>query len=97
LRCFGYLFDRGDQTVAYSGDVKPCAGLTELASEADVLVLECNGRHSGPPSHMHEENVQSLASAHPGLHIIVTHLGEQVDVGKLEGITVPSDFDRLTV
>jgi ribonuclease BN (tRNA processing enzyme) len=97
LRCFGYLFDRGDQTVAYSGDVKPCAGLTELASEADVLVLECNGRHNGPPSHMHEESVQTLASAHPGLHIIVTHLGEQVDVGKLEGITVPSDFDRLTV
>jgi hypothetical protein len=46
---------------------------------------------------MHEESVQALASAHPGLHIIVTHLGEQVDVGKLEGITVPSDFDRLTV
>jgi ribonuclease BN (tRNA processing enzyme) len=97
LRCFGYLFERGERVVAYSGDVKPCAGLTELAQESDVLVLECNGRHDGPPSHMHEGSVQELAAQHPGLHIIVTHLGEQVDVAKLEGITVPSDFERLTV
>jgi ribonuclease Z len=99
LRCFGYLFDRGDQTVAYSGDVKPCPGLSELARDADVLVLECNGRHGGPVSHMHEENVLELAADHPDLHVIVTHLGEQVDVGKLGrgGITVPSDFERLTV
>ena len=62
-----------------------------------MLVLECNGRHDGPVSHMHEENVQELAAQHPELHIIVTHLGEQVDVGKLGGITVPSDFERLTV
>ena len=97
LRCFGYLFERGDRMVAYSGDVKPCAGLSELARESDVLVLECNGRHRGPVTHMHEENVQELAAAHPGLHVIVTHLGEQVDVAKLDGITVPSDFERLAV
>lgn len=97
LRCFGYLFERGDRMVAYSGDVKPCPGLSELARESDVLVVECNGRHSGPVSHLHEENVQELATAHPGLHIIVTHMGEQVDVAKLHGITVPSDFERVAV
>src|SRR3984957_5357384 len=43
LRCFGYLFERGDgpgdhtRVIGYSGDVTPCAGLTELAREADVL------------------------------------------------------------
>jgi ribonuclease BN (tRNA processing enzyme) len=97
LRCFGYLFARGHRVVAYSGDVKPCAGLSELARESDVLVLECNGHYDGPASHMHEGSVQELAAQHPALHIIVTHLGEQVDVAKLEGITVPSDFERLTV
>jgi ribonuclease Z len=104
LRCFGYLFDLegvegGERLLAYSGDVKPCPGLSELAREADVLVLECNGRHDGPVSHMHEETVQDLAAEHPDLHIIVTHLGEQVDVATLERgrITVPSDFERLRV
>jgi ribonuclease Z len=101
LRCFGYLFEReeGGRVVAYSGDVRPCDGLSELARSSDVLVLECNGRHGGPVSHMHEDSVLELAAAHPGVHIIVTHLGEQVDVGKLAeaGVTVPSDFERLTV
>jgi ribonuclease Z len=100
LRCFGYLFEReGGRPVGYSGDVKPCAGLSELARESDVLVLECNGRHGGPVSHMHEGTVLELAAEHPDLLVIVTHLGEQVDVGKLvgAGVTVPSDFERLTV
>ena len=100
LRCFGYLFDRGEgRVVAYSGDVKPCAGLSELARSSEVLVLECNGRHDGPVAHMHEDNVLELSAENPELRIIVTHLGEQVVVEKLKeaGVTVPADFERLTV
>ncbi len=100
LRCFGFLFDRGDRVVAYSGDTTPCAGLSELAREADVLVLECNGRHTPPgvpTSHMDEESVRVLQAAHPDLHLILTHLGEQVDTALLSGITIPEDFERLTV
>jgi ribonuclease BN (tRNA processing enzyme) len=97
LRCFGYLFERGDRVIGYSGDVKPCAGLTELAGQSGVLVLECNGHHSGPRSHMDEDAVRELAAQHPNLHIVVTHLGDQVDVSKLTGITVPSDFEVLKV
>jgi ribonuclease BN (tRNA processing enzyme) len=100
LRCFGYLFDRGSQTVAYSGDTTPCAGLRELAREAEVLVVECNGRHTPPgiPStHMDEESVRALQAAYPDVHLILTHLGEQVDTASLTGVTVPDDFERLTV
>jgi ribonuclease BN (tRNA processing enzyme) len=100
LRCFGYLFDRGDQVVGYTGDVTPCAGLTELAQAADVLVLECNGRHTPPgvpTTHMDEESVRALQAAHPDVRLILTHLGEQVDLASLHGVTVPDDFERLTV
>jgi ribonuclease BN (tRNA processing enzyme) len=100
LRCFGYLFDRGDRVVAYSGDTTPCAGLDELAREADVLVVECNGRHTPPgvrSSHMDEASVRDLQAAHPGVHLILTHLGEQVDTSSMPGVTVPEDFERLTV
>ena len=100
LRCFGYLFERDEGfVVAYSGDVKPCAGLRELARSSEVLVLECNGRHDGPVSHMHEDNVLELSAEYPELRIIVTHLGEQVVVERLvkAGVTVPSDFERLKV
>jgi ribonuclease BN (tRNA processing enzyme) len=100
LQCFGYLFDRGDHTVGYSGDTTPCDGLHELARESDVLVVECNGRHTPPgvrTSHMDEASIRDLQEAHPDVHLILTHLGEQVDLSAMSGVTVPDDFDRLTV
>ncbi len=100
LRCFGYLFDRGARTVAYSGDTTPCDGLSELARESDVLVLECNGRHGHadePAIHMDEDSVGALQAAHPDVQLVLTHLGEQVDLSSLSGVTVPADFERLTV
>jgi ribonuclease BN (tRNA processing enzyme) len=95
LRCFGYLFDRGALTVAYSGDARPCDGLHELARWSDVLVLECNGAHEGPRTHMDEAAVRELHDAHPGVHVVLTHLGEQVDTTSMPGVTIPDDFDRL--
>jgi ribonuclease BN (tRNA processing enzyme) len=97
LRCFGFLFHRGAQTVAYSGDVRPCAGLHELARWSDVLVLECNGAHEGRPSHMDEAAVRELQAAHPSVRLVLTHLGEQVDTTSMPGVTIPDDFERLTV
>jgi ribonuclease Z len=100
LRCFGYLFHRGGRTVGYSGDTTPCEGLTELARESEVLVVECNGHHAAPgetPAHMDEESIRALQAAHPDLHLVLTHLGEQVDLASLPGVTVPDDFERLSV
>jgi ribonuclease Z len=102
LRCFGYLFDRdrGSQIVAYSGDTTPCDGLSELAGAADVLVVECNGRHTAPGDprvHMDEDSVRALHQSHPDVHMILTHLGEQVDTASMDGVTIPDDFERLTV
>ena len=100
LRCFGYLFDRGGRVIAYSGDTTPCDGLSELARESEVLVVECNGRHTPPGvqgAHMDEESVRALQAAHPDVHLILTHLGEQVDTASMTGTTIPDDFERLTV
>jgi ribonuclease Z len=100
LRCFGYLFDRGSQVIGYSGDTTPCDGLSELARQAAVLVVECNGRHTPPgqpSSHMDEESVRTLQAAHPDAHLVLTHLGEQVDTASMPGVTVPDDFEGLTV
>jgi ribonuclease Z len=100
LRCYGYLFDRGSRVIGYSGDTTPCDGLSELAREAGVLVVECNGRHAPPgfpTSHMDEESVRALQAAHPDVHLVLTHLGEQVDTASMSGLTVPDDFERLSV
>ena len=100
LRCFGYLFERSGQVVGYSGDTTPCSGLHELAAVADVLVVECNGRHTPPgvpSSHMDEGSVAELHAAYPECRLVLTHLGEQVDLSRVPGTTVPGDFERLSV
>ncbi len=100
LRCFGYLFDCGDHVVGYSGDTTPCDGLSELARASDVLVVECNGHHTPPgvpTSHMNEDSIRELQVAYPETRLVLTHLGEQVDLTALSGVAVPDDFDRLTI
>ena len=101
LRCFGYLFDRrAGQVVGYSGDTTPCDGLSELARESEVLVVECNGRHTPPgvPTVAHGRGVgPGPAGRPPRTQLILTHLGEQVDTASMTGMTIPDDFERLMV
>jgi ribonuclease BN (tRNA processing enzyme) len=96
LRCFGYLLEREGRTIGYSGDTRPCAGLDELASAADVLVLECNGRHPWP-THMDAEAVRDLRRRFPDTRYVLTHLGDDVVPAEMGGFTVPDDFETLEV
>lgn len=100
LRCFGFLFQRGQTALAYSGDTRPCAGLEELAANADILILECNSQHSSPSlpvTHMDVPAVRALRAQFPGLPFVLTHLGDDVIVDDLENVAVPNDFDSITV
>jgi ribonuclease BN (tRNA processing enzyme) len=95
LRCFGYLFEVDGLTVGYSGDTRTCPGLNELAGAADVLVLECNGAHPAPVTHMDEDAVRALRARHPGVTFILTHMGPDVDGAGMHDVVVPDDFDRI--
>jgi ribonuclease Z len=95
LRCFGYLLDVGDgRVVGYSGDTQACAGLEELAAAADVLVLECNGRHPWP-GHMDLESVRALRATVPDVPIVLTHVDGDVDASGIDAVHLPDDFDVL--
>jgi ribonuclease Z len=99
LQCFGYLLERQGRLIGYTGDVRPCAGLEELADSADVLVLECNGGHQSDVGvcHMDEDSVRHLRAAHPDTPFVLTHMGVDLHLEGIEGIVVPDDFERLTL
>lgn len=102
LRCFGYLFDRGENIVGYSGDTRPCAALDELASAADTLVLECNGEHVPDVrvTHMDVAAVRALHDAFPSAQLVLTHLGPDVGPAAFDdlvGVTVAADFETVEV
>jgi ribonuclease BN (tRNA processing enzyme) len=96
LRCFAYLFDRGDRMIGYSGDTQPCAGLDELVGASDRVVLECNGRHP-EASHLDIEAIRSLRERFPAVPFVLTHMGEGVDAAGIAGVVVPQDFETLNL
>jgi hypothetical protein len=46
---------------------------------------------------MEEADVRELQAAHPDVHFVLTHMGEQVDTASMPGVTIPEDFERLKV
>jgi ribonuclease BN (tRNA processing enzyme) len=97
LRCFGYVMEMEGRRIGYSGDVHPCGGLEELAGACDVLVLECNGPHPPPVSHMDLESVEALRRKFPAVPFVLTHLGEGIESPGIPDVIVPKDFDTLTL
>ena len=100
LRCFGYLF-------AAPRRRHRLFGRHDAVRRADRAgpCIRCAGggvqREAPPagatPTHMDEDSVRELRAAHPDLHIVLTHLGEQVDTASIPGVTIPSDFERLNL
>ena len=97
LQCFGYVLDPGGRALGYTGDVRPCEGLEELARSSRALVLECNGEHPPPVTHMTSASVAELRARHPGVPFILTHIGEDPDVAHLDQVIVPEDFQVIDV
>ena len=54
------------------------------------------GARRSPHAHGGSD-VRDLQAAHPDVHFVLTHLGEQVDTTSMPGVTIPEDFERLTV
>src|SRR5438067_8724546 len=95
LECFGFVFDRGDRMVGYSGDTRPCLGLDELVGACDVVVLECNGPHPAPQVHMDTPDVKALRERFPAVRFVFTHMGEGVDDAGIADVIVPQDFETV--
>lgn len=95
LRCFGYLLEAGGRVLGYSGDSQPCPGLDELAAAADVLIVECNGPHPPPRSHMEVQDVAALHQRFPHVKLVATHLGAGVDPSAVTECITPVDFQVL--
>lgn len=97
LDCFGYLMDRSGSTLGYSGDTGPCVGLDELAGGSTTLVIECNGPHHRSTRHMDVDHIVELQARFPDLELVLTHLGEGLELERIPRCTVPSDFETVDV
>lgn len=78
---FGFRMELEGKTIAYCLDSGPCAGLIELAKEADVLITECSflpGTKINPKwPHMNPELAAMQAKEAGAKKLVLTHFGAE--------------------
>ncbi|MEU4118703.1 MBL fold metallo-hydrolase [Kitasatospora sp. NPDC028055] len=72
MPAFALRAEAGGRSLVYSGDTAPCAALTELAADCDLLLCEAEG--DDPAHHTAEQAGATAAAARAG-RLVVTHVG----------------------
>ncbi len=75
LDSLAYRIDSDEGSIVFSGDTRPCDSLTELASGADLLVMEC--------IRLHQDNVGNPAAEYETATYGAGQTARDADVKKL--------------
>ena len=93
LACFGYRVTVGDKTLAYTGDTMYCEEIFELAQDSDVLVIDCSYDQGTGPEHLGFDEVRQVRrQVDPVTTMILTHLGAEPDISRLDNVILAQDF-----
>lgn len=76
MPAFAARFATAEASLTYSGDTAPCAALTDLARDCDVLLCEADG--DAPEHHTPQDAGATAAAANAG-RLLITHLGPLLD------------------
>ncbi|MBO0802070.1 MAG: MBL fold metallo-hydrolase [Nocardiopsaceae bacterium] len=77
VEAFGFRFDHGDRSIAYSGDTSPADALVSLAEGADAFVCEASfldGPDLPPGLHLTARQAAEHAQAAGAGQLMLTHL-----------------------
>lgn len=66
------------KSVAFSGDTKPCAGLTAAADGVDLLIAECTRMAAPAGSHCTWNDWAMMSTSMRARRLMLTHLGADV-------------------
>jgi len=70
----GYRFECNGRTLMYSGDSGPCDALVELATDADLALIECSFPDEEPfEKHLTPVQAAIIAEKARAKHVLLTH------------------------
>ncbi|TYK43129.1 MBL fold metallo-hydrolase [Actinomadura decatromicini] len=93
----GYLItDKAGARLGYTGDTVHCPSVDTLAAESSVLVLDTSFL-KGRVGHMGLDDVEAIATQRPELHLIATHLGDEVTRSSRPNIVFPVDGQSFDI
>lgn len=94
----GYrVSDEQGVTLGFTGDTSYCPAVEELASTSSFLVADTTFPAEGRAGHMGLREVEALAGRHPGLHVLSTHISDDVPEPSRPGVTFPADGQRFVL
>ncbi|WP_064744034.1 MBL fold metallo-hydrolase [Actinomadura oligospora] len=88
--------DRGT-TLGCTGDTAYCPAVEELASTSSTLIADTTFPTEAKAGHMSLREVEALAGRHPDLHILSTHISDDVPAPTRPNVAFPADGQRFTL
>ncbi|HEX4813999.1 MAG TPA: MBL fold metallo-hydrolase [Nonomuraea sp.] len=82
--------------LGYTGDTVHCPSVEELAATCSTLVLDISFLRERA-GHMGLDDAEALADRWPDLHLIGTHLGDEVTGSSRPNLTLPTDGQKFDV
>lgn len=92
----GYGARLNGRRFAYTGDTALCDAVLDLARDAEVLISECASRADNLPIHMNlvDDMPRLRATLPTSSHLLLTHLGDQIEASGLPKTIVARDYAR---
>jgi len=95
----GYRFEMAGSRIAVSGDTRWCEGVEELASKADLLILECTTVEPGEAKHISLADVREHRSRLKDCATMLVHTSDAVaqafEADPIDRVMVADDGLRL--
>ena len=92
----GFIIEKDDGRIGFSGDSIMCEGVQKIIEMADCAVLDASCPESGNAMHMGLDDIYKVCNEYPNKKIIVTHMHEEVREAvrqDIPNLTVPNDGD----
>jgi len=93
---YGYLLEKADKVIGYSGDTVICDNLHKMSEKADYMLVDAHSLETRAGRHATFKEVKDLADKYPNCQFYAIHRSdyEVKDPGK---VNIPIDGDIINI
>lgn len=94
LKASGFIIEKDDKRIGFSGDSIMCEGVEKITEMTDYVVLDASCPKSGNTVHMGLDDIYKLCNEYPNKRIIATHMYKETKKiirRNIPNLIVPND------
>ena len=98
---YGYIIEKGNNKIGFSGDSKMCPGIEYIVEQANVSILDMSAEGDGNKAHMGINDIEKLCKKYEDKTIIATHMRdcvkEKAKSINIKNLIVPDDGQKIEI